>query len=92
MGIPPTEQRFSWGRPTREIWDELSDPNLVPEMPYYQKLALLTQLKAAEANETTARAIGGYTKLLIWLTVVIALGTIGQAVFAALTYIHTPSH
>jgi len=52
---------------------------------------LLTQLKAAAANETTAGAIAGYTKWLSGLTVIIALGTIVQAVFAALAYLHASS-
>lgn len=56
-------------------------------MPYYQKLALLAQLKTAEA-------IAGYTKWLTGVTVVIALGTIVQAVVVALSYFFppTPSH
>lgn len=94
MDIPPTARRFSWERPTKEIWDELSDPQFPPDALYYQKLVLLTQLKAADANETNARAIAGYTKWLTWLTVFVAFGTICQAVFVALTYFHLalPSH
>lgn len=91
MGTP-AGRRFLWDRPTREIWDELSDPNFPPDAPYYQKLVLLTQLKAAEANETATQAIAGYTKWLTLLTVVIASGTIVQAAFAALAYLHAPSH
>jgi hypothetical protein len=90
MGIPPAGRRFSWDRPVREIWDELSDPNFPPDAPYYQKLVLLTQLKAAESNDGSARAMAGYTRWLTILTVVIAVGTIVQGVFAALSYFHPP--
>jgi hypothetical protein len=79
MKTPPP--RFAWERPVKEIWNDLSDPQFVPDMPYYSKLSLLAQLKIAEA-------IAGYTKWLTVLTVVIALGAIIQAVFTALSYFH----
>jgi hypothetical protein len=76
--------RFSWDRPIKDIWKELSDdPQFVPEMPYFQKLSLLAQLKSADA-------MAGYTKWLTAVTVIIAVGTVVQAVFVALTYFYPP--
>jgi hypothetical protein len=76
----------------RKFGDELSDPMIQPDMSFYQKLVLLTQLKAADANVATSTAIAAYTRLLTGLTNVIAAGMIVQAVFAALTYLHPSQH
>jgi hypothetical protein len=92
MGIPPATKRWSWDRPTREIWGELAEPEVTPDMPFFQKLALLVQLRAAQAGEDTARAVAGYTRWLVLLTGVIVLCTVVQTVFLALTYLHSPAH
>ena len=77
------DPRFSWSRPVEEIWNDLSDPNFTPDMPYFGKLATLAQLKTAEA-------VAGYTKWLMVLTVAIVLCTVVQSVVAVLTY--SPVH
>ncbi len=83
MGTPPIARRFSWGRPVKEIWNDLSDPGFTPDMPYYPKLALLAQLKTAEA-------VAGYTRWLMFLTGAIVLCTVIQTVTAILAYLHPP--
>jgi len=62
MPTQATAKRFSWDRPIGEVWEELSRPSLAPDMPLYQKLALLVQLNAAQARDDTALAVAGYTK------------------------------
>jgi hypothetical protein len=66
-----------------DIWKELAEPDFPVDAPYYEKLSLLAQLKTTEA-------VAGYTKALTWLTVVIAVGTLCQGVFAALAYLRPP--
>jgi hypothetical protein len=85
MSTPPTAQRFSLDRPVKEIWNDLSDPDFTADMPYYPKLALLAQLKTAEA-------VAGYTKWLMVLTAVIVVCTVLQTIVAILTYQHSSVH
>jgi CRISPR/Cas system-associated exonuclease Cas4 (RecB family) len=79
-----------WNLPVKELYEKLVENP--PDTPRYQKLALLVQLKAGQAGENAATAVAGYTKWLAAFTVVIAVGTVVQAVFAALMYFLPPAH
>jgi hypothetical protein len=83
---------LSWDRPVKEIWVELAEPTNDPDAPYCRKLALLAQLKAAQAGENAAEAVAGYTKWLMRLTAVIVLCTVVQTGIVVLTYLRLPSH
>jgi hypothetical protein len=76
------------GRTTKEFWEELSDPNYSPDMPFFQKLALLVRLRAAQAGQDNAAAVADYTKWLALRTAVIAFGPVVQTAFAVLTELH----
>ncbi|MGO9094841.1 MAG: hypothetical protein ACLQGV_06415 [Bryobacteraceae bacterium] len=88
----PYKQRWAFDRPIKEIWDDLSDPQFVPADPYYGKLVTLAELKTADINAAAAKAMACYTKWLMALTAIITLGTLGQAVFAILSYCCPHSH
>jgi hypothetical protein len=79
-----------WGLPIKDLYEKLVENP--PDTPRYQKLALLVQLKAGQASENVARAVAGYTWWVAAFTVVIAIGTVVQAVFAALAYFLPPPH
>ncbi len=81
MGTPRIDQRFSWERSAEQIWADLSDLAFTPEMPYFGKLALLAQLKTAEA-------VAAYTKWLMLLTAAIVLCTVVQTAIAVSVYLH----
>lgn len=86
MATLPPGERFSWNRSAREIWGELSDPDFPTDSPDYQKLIMLPQLKAADANEKSARALTKYILWVMILTIFIALGTFVQGMFTALMF------
>jgi hypothetical protein len=80
------EQNYGWDQSPEAIYKKLiRNP---PDTPHYQKLILLANLKAAEASEKTAFSVAGYTKWLMILTAFITVGTVVQAIFAALTYLY----
>lgn len=76
---------FSWDRKPKEIWKDLSDRDFPPDAPYFPKLALLAQLKIADA-------IAAYTRWLMILTAVIVVCAFVQAGIGVLTYLRPPAH
>lgn len=85
MDEKAVEANYPWNTTPPEIWEKVR--RTPPDTPHYQKLALLAQLKAAEAQNAVAAAMAWYTKWLSVFTILIALGTIAQAVFVALSYL-----
>jgi hypothetical protein len=78
------EKNYSWDQSVQNIYRKLiQNP---PDTPHYQKLLLLAQLKASAASEESADAIAGYTKQLAFLTWLIAIATMTQALVAVLAY------
>jgi len=63
MDAPRSRNDFRWDRSISAIWNELSDCQFPPNAPFYQKLVVLAQLKAADADDTTAGAIPGHRAL-----------------------------
>jgi cbb3-type cytochrome oxidase subunit 1 len=56
------------------------------DAPHYQKLTLLAQLKASEAQIKSVDNTAKYTKWIAAFTIVVAIGTAAQVVLGALVY------
>ncbi len=73
-----------WEAPLEELWIKIrANP---PDTPHYQKLSLLAQLKASEAQIKSADNTATYTKWIAAFTIVVAVGTAAQVVLGALSY------
>ena len=84
MNNGPASINYPWEASLEELWTRIrANPS---DTPHYQKLALLVQLKASEAQIKSADKTAAYTKWIAAFTVVLAVGTLAQVVLGAIIY------
>lgn len=85
MNSDAASRNYPWEASLEELWAKIRENP--PDTPHYQRLALLAQLKASESQINSAKETAKYTKWITMFTVIVAVGTAIQALFAAFSYL-----